>query len=54
MSKKLLCEGLKVGEVAQQCGFGSLRTYLRVFKQVERVTPGQWRDGSSAKMEEQA
>ncbi len=52
MSKKLLSEGMKVSDVALACGFGSLRTYLRVFKQFEHVTPGQYRSGSSSSMEE--
>ncbi len=43
MSKQLLSDGVMVTEVATMCGFGSLRTYLRVFKNYERVTPGQFR-----------
>ena len=32
-----------VGEVVDKCGFGSLRTFLRVFKSVEGITPGQYK-----------
>ncbi len=45
-AKELLAEGRMVGDVAQECGFGSLRTFLRVFKSVEGVTPGQYRSGA--------
>lgn len=43
VSKRLLSQGMKVEDVASKCGFGSLRTFLRVFKQVEGVTPGEYR-----------
>lgn len=46
MAKKLLSEGAMVGEVAKACGFGSLRTFLRVFKHYEQVTPGAWKEAS--------
>lgn len=42
-AKELLGEGKMVGEVVACCGFGSLRTFLRVFKSVEGITPGQYR-----------
>ena len=42
-AKELLGEGKMVGEVVAFCGFGSLRTFLRVFKSVEGITPGQYR-----------
>lgn len=42
-AKELLGEGKMVGEVVSECGFGSLRTFLRVFKSVEGITPGQYR-----------
>ena len=32
-----------VSEVSNLCGFGSLRTFMRVFKACEGVTPGQYR-----------
>ena len=33
----------QVSEVVEECGFGSLRTFLRVFKSVEGITPGQYK-----------
>lgn len=45
-AKELLVEGRMVGDVAQECGFGSLRTFLRVFKTVEGVTPGQYKSAA--------
>ena len=42
-AKELLAEGKMVGDVVSMCGFGSLRTFLRVFKSVEGVTPGQYK-----------
>ena len=42
-AKELLGEGKMVGEVVESCGFGSLRTFLRVFKTVEGITPGQYK-----------
>ncbi len=43
-AKALLSEGQLVGDVAEQCGFGSLRTFMRVFKESEKMTPGQYRE----------
>lgn len=42
-AKELLTEGKMVGSVVEECGFGSLRTFLRVFKNIEGVTPGQYK-----------
>lgn len=42
-AKEALAEGKLVGEVVNECGFGSLRTFLRVFKAVEGITPGQYK-----------
>ncbi|MFA7129514.1 MAG: helix-turn-helix transcriptional regulator, partial [Sphaerochaeta sp.] len=42
-AKKLLSEGALVADVVTLCGFGSLRTFMRVFKKEEQVTPGQYR-----------
>ena len=42
-ARKLLEEGVALSQVAEQCGFGSLRTFMRVFKKVEGVSPGQYR-----------
>ncbi len=46
-AKELLGEGKMVGEVVEECGFGSLRTFLRVFKSVEGITPGQYKSSVS-------
>lgn len=46
-AKELLSEGEKVNDVVEKCGFGSLRTFLRVFKTVEGITPGQYRSSVS-------
>ncbi len=43
-AKELLEEGRMVRDVGDICGFGSLRTFLRVFKSVEGITPGQYKD----------
>ena len=43
-AKALLSEGQLIGDVAEQCGFGSLRTFMRVFKESEKMTPGQYRE----------
>lgn len=42
-AKILLFKGEKLESIAEQCGFGSQRTFLRVFKQYEGVTPTQFR-----------
>lgn len=42
-AKKLLSEGVLVSDVVDLCGFGSLRTFMRVFKKEEGITPGQYR-----------
>ena len=36
-------EEVSVNEVSVRCGFGSLRTFMRVFKASEGITPGQFR-----------
>ena len=46
-AKELLGDGKMVGEVVFLCGFGSLRTFLRVFKSVEGITPGQYKSSVS-------
>ena len=42
-AKSLLAEGMSLAEVVDACGFGSLRTFMRVFKSIEHITPGQYR-----------
>lgn len=42
-AKAMIMEGGKLEEIAAQCGFGSQRTFLRVFKQAEGLTPTQYR-----------
>ena len=37
---------LPMKEVASQCGFGSVRTFMRVFSKSEGVSPGQFRTSS--------
>ncbi len=43
MAKSMLAEGMQISDVAISCGFGSLRTFMRVFRKIEGVTPGQYR-----------
>lgn len=42
-SKALLLEGVPLSEIVEKCGFGSLRTYMRLFKKFEDATPGAYR-----------
>ncbi len=42
-AKRLLERGDQIQEIATSCGFGSLRTFMRVFRKLEGVTPGQYR-----------
>lgn len=47
-AKKLMCQSDEsLGEIAEKAGFGSVRTFTRIFKQVENCTPGQWRETHS-------
>jgi Response regulator containing CheY-like receiver domain and AraC-type DNA-binding domain len=43
MAKKMLADGAMISEVVESCGFGSTRTFLRVFKNLEHITPGQYK-----------
>lgn len=43
-AKEELLRGKTVEEASRICGFASKRTFLRVFKQYEGVTPSQYRD----------
>ncbi len=47
VAKKYLAEGGLVNGAVEQCGFGSLRTFLRVFKNSEGITPGQYKTMSA-------
>lgn len=47
-AKKLMRQSEEsLGEIAEKAGFGSVRTFTRIFKQIENCTPGQWRDANS-------
>jgi len=39
-------EEIPMSEVSVMCGFGSLRTFMRVFKACEGITPGQFRQSA--------
>lgn len=44
-AKELMCStNASLGEIAERVGFGSARTFTRIFKQMEDCTPGQWRE----------
>lgn len=43
-AKEMLLENAKMEDVAIGCGFGSQRTFLRIFKQYEGITPTQWKE----------
>ena len=47
VAKKYLAEGGLVNGAVEECGFGSLRTFLRVFKNCEGITPGQYKTMSA-------
>ena len=42
--KQKLMQGEKLESIAIACGFGSQRSFLRIFKQYEGVTPSQYKD----------
>ncbi|HAN42807.1 MAG TPA: DNA-binding response regulator, partial [Sphaerochaeta sp.] len=44
-AKKLMEDNpsMLVASVSEMCGFGSTRTFMRVFKASEGITPGQFR-----------
>ena len=37
-------KGERLEQIAIKCGFGSQRTFLRIFKQYEGITPTQYRE----------
>ena len=49
--KEKLMQDEKLESIAVSCGFGSLRSFLRIFKQYEGVTPSQYRELHSNKEE---
>jgi AraC-like DNA-binding protein len=51
-AKMLLLDNVKLEEVAQRSGYGSQRTFLRIFKQYIGVTPSQYRDLEEKKRKE--
>jgi AraC-like DNA-binding protein len=46
-AKKCLQNGMRLDEIAEHCGFGSQRTFLRVFKQYVAMTPTQFKNTSA-------
>ena len=42
-AKKLILTGERLETVSEKVGFGSLRTFMRVFKKAEGITPGQYK-----------
>lgn len=51
--RELILENRKLEEVAMLCGYGSQRTFLRIFKQYEGVTPTQYKDLEEKKKREE-
>ena len=45
---------MKLEDIAQQCGFGSQRTFLRIFKQYEGITPTQYKELQENKGKEES
>lgn len=43
-AKKLILTGHKLEFVSESVGYGSLRTFMRVFKKYEGITPGQFKE----------
>ncbi|NLM11287.1 MAG: helix-turn-helix transcriptional regulator [Clostridiaceae bacterium] len=43
-AKKLILAGHKLETVSERVGYGSLRTFMRVFKKSEGITPGQFKE----------
>lgn len=48
--KEKLLRGDRLEDIALSCGFGSQRSFLRIFKQYEGVTPSQYKELHSSKM----
>jgi AraC family transcriptional regulator len=43
LSKSLLVQGRSISDVAHDCGFSSESNFVRSFRRVTGVTPGQYR-----------
>ena len=52
-AKEMLLENARMEDVAIGCGFGSQRTFLRIFKQYEGITPTQWKELEEKKGKEE-
>lgn len=52
-ARELILQNKKLEEVAMFCGYGSQRTFLRIFKQYEGVTPSQFKDLEEKKKREE-
>lgn len=51
--KELLLGDTRLEDIAARCGFGSQRTFLRIFKQYEGVTPTQYKELDEKKRKEE-
>lgn len=51
--KELLMGDTRLEDIAVRCGFGSQRTFLRIFKQYEGVTPTQYKELEEKKRKEE-
>lgn len=50
MAKKWLVEtDLKISEIAEKIGYNNVQNFIRYFRKVESMTPGQYREANSAK-----
>lgn len=56
-AKEILCDkkcwNLSMKDVSERCGFGSIRTFMRVFNKAEGVSPGQFKAGALASEKEE-
>ncbi len=50
-AKKLIETGKTLEAISDKVGYGSLRTFMRVFKKYEGITPGQFKETVKNKME---
>lgn len=51
--KKMLIAGERLENIAIRCGFGSQRTFLRIFKHYEGITPTQFKEMEEKKRREE-